>query len=152
MNGADITAVSIIIIFTVIGYFMGSIRSVASLLGIFGAFFVTDQLVRNGVPENTYILAFVGIFLGATLIGVLFIGKTRMTLVESMEGVFGSILGFVIGWGVARFVFSVIMFYRPDTEFAGLIQSGMISMDIYLVTPFQAMMNDTESLRNPKIF
>jgi hypothetical protein len=148
---ADFLAVFIIIVFVSAGYFMGTIRALASMLGIFAAFSITDQMARNGAAENNYIGVFLAVFIGITIVGLLFYGHTRVTLIESLEGILGAIMGLVIGWGFARFIFSVYMFYRSQTEFAGLIQSGLISMDIYLVTPFQLIMDRTESMRQPKI-
>ena len=152
MNSADILGVLVIIIFTAMGYFMGTIRSLASMLGVIFAFQVADGLYANQATANTYTMAFLGIFVGATIIGMLIYGKTRITLIESMEGIFGCILGLVTGWGFARFIFSVALFYNKDSDFARQIASGAISMDIYLITPLAFMMDSTTSLRNPHPF
>jgi len=152
MNMADIVGIVVIIVFTATGYFMGAIRSLASMLGVVFAFQVADSLYAKQAPANTYEMAFLGIFILATVIGALVYGKTRITLIESLEGIFGGILGLVTGWGIARFIFSVTLFYNKDSEFARQIASGAISMDIYLITPLAFMMDSTTSLRNPHPF
>jgi hypothetical protein len=152
MNTADILGILVIIIFVALGYFMGTIRSLASMLGVIAAFKVADNLYLTHAPKNTYEMAFLGVFIGATIVGALFYGKTRITLLESMEGIFGAILGLVTGWGIARFIFSVALFYNMDTDFARLVATGTISMDIYLITPLAFMMQNTTELRDPHPF
>ncbi|MFA6451592.1 MAG: hypothetical protein WCX65_19125 [bacterium] len=152
MNGADIVGVSLIVTFAALGYFMGTIRSLASMLGVIAAFKVADRLFANQATQNAYTWAFIGVFLGFTIVGILFYGKTRTTVLDALEGIIGAIMGIVTGWGVARFVFSVALFYKKDSEFAQLVASGMISMDIYLISPLAFMMNSTTSLRDPHPF
>jgi hypothetical protein len=152
MNSADILGILVIVIFAALGYFMGTIRSLASMLGMIAAFKVADSLYAKAAPANTYEMAFIGVFILATIVGVLFYGKTRVTLIESMEGIFGGILGVVTGWGIARFIFSVTLFYNRDSDFARLVASGMISMNIYMVSPLAFMMESTTSLRDPHPF
>jgi hypothetical protein len=152
MNLADLTGVMVIVIFVAIGYFMGTIRSVASMLGVIAAFKVADALYVQHADANKYCMTFLGIYLLATIIGILFYGKTRTTLIDALEGVFGAIAGLVVGWGMARFIFSVALFYNGTSEFAHLVSTGLVSMDIYMISPLAFMMDNTTSLRNPKIF
>ena len=150
MNTADILGISIFIIFISTGYFMGTIRSIASMLGVIFASKIVDQMFLNHASQSAYILAFLGIFIGFTVVGMIIYGRSRITLVESMEGVFGAIAGLVIGWGVARFAYSVSVLYNPTGEFCSLIAMGMIARDIYNITPLAFMIDSTYSLRNPK--
>jgi hypothetical protein len=152
MNMADIVGILVIIIFTALGYFMGSIRTLASMLGVIFAFKVADGLYANHATASTYGWSFIGIYVLATVVGMLIYGKTRITLIESMEGIFGGILGIVVGWGMARFIYSVALFYNMDSEFARLVASGSVSMEIYMITPLAFMMDSTTSLRNPHPF
>jgi len=152
MNSADITGLVVITAFVALGYFMGTIRSLMTMFGVIAAFKVADQLYAGGAPKNTYILAFLGITILGAAIGALIYGRTRTTFIESMEGVFGAFLGLVVGWGIARFVFSVAMFYNLQSPFAHAIYSGMISMDIYTISPLKFIIDNTTTLRNPHPF
>ncbi len=152
MNSADITGLGIIILFVALGYFMGSVRSLTAMLGIIAAFKVADQLYAGGAAKNTYVFAFLGITILGAVVGALFYGRTRTTFIESMEGVFGAVFGLVVGWGIARFIFSVTMFYNLQTPFAHAIASGAFSMDIYTVSPLKFILESTTTLRNPNPF
>lgn len=152
MNPADIVGIGMIVIFSALGAVLGTLRAAFAFGGMFLAFQVTDRMVENQATMNSYIFTFIGIFLGLTVAGILLYGATKIHPIESLEGVFGFILGFCTGWGIARFIFSVYWFYLPEAAFtAHIVAGGMVAWDIFDVTPYQTLMNRTTSLRNPDI-
>lgn len=152
MGSITIAGVIIIVVATALGSLHGSIRGIASFIGIYVAFMVTDRMAVGGATSTSYFWAFIGIFGGITLAGFLLYGATRMHLVDAFEGVFGAIAGFLVGWGLARFMMSYIVFYMPGTPLAAqILDQTSLAWSIYAVSPYQDFMNNPTvyNLRRP---
>lgn len=154
MNGIGVIGVVIIIVFAALGSINGSIRSIVSFIGVYVAFMVTDRMVASGASSSSYMWSFIGIFAGITIAGFLLYGATRMHLVDAFEGVIGAIFGFMIGWGIARFMMSYIVFYMPESVQAmQVLDQSSLAWTIYYVSPYQDLMNNPTiySLRKPSL-
>ncbi|MFH1538423.1 MAG: hypothetical protein ABIH66_05655 [bacterium] len=151
MNIADVLGVLVILAFTVAGYYIGSVRAFSILLGVILAFQITAPFIDRGMGQ--FVLMFIGVVAGVTIIGYLVYGATRFHLIDSMDGVFGCILGLCAGWGLARFIFHTYFLYLPEAHFTALISSSLVGMDIYYISPIQSILNTPaiSDLRKPKI-
>jgi len=150
MSAADYVSIAIILAFCACGAFLGAVRSIMLLLGMIFATSFVERMVDQGATQGAYVWTFIGITAAFTVGGFLLYGYSRITFIESMEGVFGAIIAGAAGWGIARFVLSVFLYYLPESSFAMMIVPGTsIAWDIYNVTPWQILMGRTESLRNP---
>jgi len=147
MNVADIISLFIIIIFTALGTLMGSVRSISAFVGIILATNVCTQLLAKGTTPGGFIGAFLGIFFGVTVVGFLIYGRSKTTLIESFEGVFGFVFGLMAGWGFARLVLMTALYFYPDSGLAiGTTPGAMIAWDIYDITPFRIFLTWTSKL------
>jgi hypothetical protein len=147
MNAADIVGLVIIILFSAMGVFTGSIRCIISFVGLLVASNVTGRMLAQGTTQGAFVGTFLGIFVGISLLGALFYGYTKATLIESMEGMIGFFFAFMIGWGVARFVFTIFLYFKPESNFALMITpSALIAWDIYKVSPYLTFMDLTKRL------
>lgn len=151
MNIADIVGVGVILAFSVVGFYIGTVRAFGILLGCIMAFQVAAGFVDRGM--GTYAAIFVGVTAGIAIIGFLVYGATRFHPIDSMEGVFGIVLGFCGGWGVARFIFHTYFLFQPDAPFTQAIYSSMVGMDIYHISPIQMFLQQkaVKNLTDPNI-
>jgi len=152
LNGADIVAILLIIVFGAVGSVLGSIRTLIIFLGMFFAYSLTNGMISGEdiAPKMNYIGTYLGIFIGSIVIALLVYGYSKATIIESMEGVFGFILGALTGWGIAKFIFTIFLVYHSDTSFAAMIGSGTIAWQVFNVGPYQAFLDRTKDLREPK--
>lgn len=167
MNTIGMVGIVIIVVVAALGSLHGSIRSIISFLGVWVAFFVTDQLVARQMAAamadgteiistaanaSRYLWTFIGVWGGMTIGGFLLYGATRMHLVDSFEGVIGFVFGLLIGWGLARFMMSYIVFYKPASpSYMQVLDESSIAYGIYSVSPYQDIMNNSTvyQLRHP---
>lgn len=147
MNIADYTAIVIIAACIGIGITIGSIRGLAIFLGIFFAFQFAGTQIQKGLGH--YVGVWLGVAVIISVVGFLLYGSTRITLIDSLEGVFGAVLGLCAGWGIVKFIFTLYIVFQPQHPFTGTILSSMTGWDIYTVSPVMELLNRTENLRKP---
>jgi len=161
MNVASIVGIGIIFFITAIGTLQGSIRTLASLLGMVIAYQVTNNIYHNQVAQeqmnkSPYLWTFIGIFVAFTIAGYLIYGATKIQPIESFEGVFGFIFGLVCGWGIARFIFLYIVLYiGPESAwYSQILDNSSLANDIYIVSPYYYLINSPipQQLLNPRIW
>ena len=150
MNSADIVAIFCVAAFTGLGIVFGTVRTFGAFAGVILAFRIAENYLNRG--QAIYCLIFLAVVAGCTIIGFLVYGATHFHPIDVAEGVFGAALGFVVGWGITRFIFHVAFMFHPDTNFANAIYTSTFGMDIYYVTPIRALLQKGEPLMNPKIF
>jgi hypothetical protein len=152
MNNADIVGIGIIVVFTALGAILGFTRGMGGFLGVFFGCKMAEMQFAAGAPANKYLMYFAGISLAGYLVGFLFYNASKFTPIESMDGVFGAILGFCAGWGIAFGIFHYYAHYLPDSSFYALIYEGRYARGIYDVAPYTEFMRRMDPLRNPDPF
>jgi hypothetical protein len=151
MSSADFLAIAIIVVFSGLGVFMGSVRGFAAFIAVMVASGMGSKMIAHGTTPGAFAGTFLGVFCGITIIGFLLYGATKITLLESFEGVFGFCFGLLVGWGLARFVLMLAIYFYPSSSIAlGVNAGSMVAYDIFNVTPFQMFMGWTDRIK-PKL-
>ena len=150
MNIPDVIVILCIAVFSGLGIMFGTVRSAGALFGVVLAFRIAENFLNRG--QTNYVLVFLGIVTGCTIIGFLVYGATRFHPMEVMEGAFGAAIGFVVGWSIARFIFHVAFMFHPDSPFAQAIYASALGMSVYDITPIRRILEVGDPLMHPKIF
>jgi hypothetical protein len=150
VNQADIIGVAAILLCGIAGMALGSIRALFGFVGMMLAYTVTNPMLgQPGVTSGAYVGKFLGVFVVTLIVGFLVYGKTRTTIIESMEAVFGFIIFAIVGWGIAKFIYTDLLWFHPYSPITAMIATGQFANDIYIVKPYQVIMNNSTTLRNP---